>query len=240
MNPDKPHILHDFDTAIQSLRAEVLTMAMLARQNVERALRGLYARDIDLCRAVIADDNEVDDLERKVDQHGMELLVRFHPVASDLRLVLAAMKMSTNLERISDHAVNIAKRARKICVRPELAESKLIEPLHGIADELLRDSVAAFTDRDSTLGASLKDRDKELDRMHKRLIASLSARLEEANGRAEDFLHLIFIARSLERIGDLAVNIGEEAVFLDSAKDIRHEKRLHQTQAQPPSEEAAG
>jgi phosphate transport system protein len=230
------HILSSFENALRSLRGEVLAMASIARRNLENAARGLAGRDVELCRSVIADDTEVDEFERKIDHLGMEILVRFNPVASDLRLVITAMKMSTNLERISDHAVNIAKRARKIAAREELPESQLVEPLHALADGLLRDAVAAFTDRDSALGASLKERDKELDRLHKRLIASLSSRLEEAHGRSEDFLHLIFIARSLERVGDLAVNIGEEAVFLDSARDIRHEKRLQPPPAEPAPE----
>jgi phosphate transport system protein len=154
----------------------------------------------------------------------METLVRFHPVASDLRQVITSMKVAANLERISDHAVNIAKRARKMLSRPECPEVPFIEPLYALADQQVRDALSAYTDRNSELGQSLQLRDKELDRMHKRLIATFSARLEEGGAGTEDFLHLIFVARSLERIGDLAVNIGEDAVFLDSARDIRHEK----------------
>ena len=83
----------------------------------------------------------------------------------------------------------------------------------------------AYTDANTELGEGLKARDKELDRLHKQMIASLSGRLEDSNGRSENLLHLIFVARSIERIGDLAVNIGEDAVFLGEARDIRHEHR---------------
>ncbi len=200
-------------------------MASLTRQNLERAMRALLERDIDLARAVIADDADVDDLERKIDQSGMSILVRFHPVASDLRLVITSMKMAHNLERISDHAVSIAKRAKKICKAPPLDEAGLTEPLYSLADKLLRDALLAYTDSNAELGESLKARDKELDRLHKQMIASLSARLEDSNGRSENLLHLIFVARSIERIGDLAVNMGEDAVFLGEARDIRHEYR---------------
>jgi phosphate transport system protein len=219
------HIFRDFDKAMESLKGEVLTMASLARQNLEKAMRSLLERDIDLARTVIADDSDVDDLERKIDQAGMEILVRFHPVASDLRLVITSMKMAHNLERISDHAVNIAKRSKKICKASPLEEAALSEPLYSLADKLLRDSLMAYTDANSELGAGLKSRDRELDRLHKQMIASLSARLEDSNGRAENLLHLIFVARSIERIGDLAVNMGEDAVFLGEARDIRHEHR---------------
>lgn len=224
MHSDTPHILREFDQAFGALRAEVIAMAGQARLNLERAMEGLLKRDLDRCKAVVADDDEVDDAELRIDRIGMETLVRFHPVASDLRLVITSMKVAANLERISDHAVNIAKRARKMLTRPECPEITFIEPLYALADQQVRDALSAYTDRNAELGQSLQLRDKELDRMHKRLIATFSARLEEGGEKAEDFLHLIFVARSLERIGDLAVNIGEDAVYLDSARDIRHEK----------------
>jgi len=219
------HIFREFDKAIETLKGEVLLMASLARQNLERAMRSLLERDIDLARTVIADDSDVDDLERKIDQSGLEILVRFHPVASDLRLVITSMKMAHNLERISDHAVSIAKRSKKICKNSPLEEAGLAEPLYSMADGLLRDALMAYTDSNAELGEGLKARDKDLDRLHKQMISSLSGRLEDSNGRSENLLHLIFVARSIERIGDLAVNMGEDAVFLGEARDIRHEYR---------------
>ncbi len=224
------HIFRDFDKAIDALKGEVITMASLARQNLERAMRSLLERDIDLARTVIADDSDVDDLERKIDQAGMDILVRFHPMASDLRLVITSMKMAHNLERISDHAVTIAKRSKKICKSSPLEEASLAEPLYSMADSILRDALTAYTDSNAELGESLKARDKELDQLHKQMISSLSARLEDSNGRAENLLHLIFVARSIERIGDLAVNMGEDAVFLGEARDIRHDHRKPSSQ----------
>lgn len=225
MHSETPHIIREFDQAIRTLRNEVLSMAGQARINLERAVGALFDRNVDICKGVIADDNDVDEAERKIDGGGMEILVRFHPVASDLRLVITSMKVAANLERISDHAVNIAKRAKKMAQRHETDEANLIEPLYSQADALFRDAMTAFTDRNSALGASLKERDKELDRQHKRVVATLSSLLEQGGEKAEDYLHLIFVARSLERVGDLAVNIGEDAVFLDSAQDIRYDKR---------------
>ncbi len=216
------HILKDFDHAMNTLRGEVLTMAGLARVNLERAMQALFDRNLELANAVIADDNEVDELERRVDQLGMDVLVRFHPVASDLRLVVTAMKISMNLERISDHAVNIAKRSRKLCAAPVLPDVNLLEPLYTLADHLLRDAISAFSDRNATLGESLHARDKELDRLHRDATATFGSRIEES-GRSEEYLHLILIVRSLERVGDMASNIGENAVFLDVARDIRHD-----------------
>ncbi len=217
------HILRDFDLAISTLRNEVLTMAGKARHNLERAIRALLERNVELANAVIADDDEVDDCERKIDQLGMEILVRFHPVATDLRLVVSSMKISMNLERIADHATNIAKRAKKLSAGYDLPDATLIEPLYTLADHLLRDAISAYSDRNGTLGASLHSRDKELDRMHDAATATFGSRIEQSNGRSEDYLHLILVTRSLERVGDLATNIGEDAVFVDVARDLRHE-----------------
>ncbi len=220
-----PHILHDFDQAISALRGEVIAMAGKARHNLERAVHALLTRNAELANAVIADDDEVDEHERHIDQLGMEILVRFHPMASDLRMVVSSMKISMNLERISDHATNIAKRARKMSTSPELPDTTLIEPLYTMADHLLRDAVSAYTDHNAALGASLHARDKELDRLHKESTTTFSSRLEQNTGRSEDYLHLILVTRSLERVGDLAVNIGEDSVFLEAARDLRHESK---------------
>ncbi len=205
------------------MRAEVVAMAGKARHNLERAVRSLLERNIELANAVIADDDEVDEHERHIDQLGMEILVRFHPMATDLRLVVSSMKISMNLERVADHATSIARRAKKISAGQELQDTTLIEPLYTLADHLLRDSITAYSDQNVTLGAALHLRDKDLDRMYHEATATFGARIEQRSGRCQDYLHLILIIRSLERVGDLAVNIGEDAVFLGAARDLRHE-----------------
>lgn len=222
MSRQSPHILQDFEQAINTLRSEVVAMAGKTRHNLERAVRSLLERNAELANAVIVEDDEIDEAERIIDRMGMGILVRFHPMAGDLRMVVSSMKISMNLERISDHARSIAKRARKVSASQELQESLLIEPIYTLADELLRDAITSYTEADVNLGAELHGRDKELDRAHKKATAIFGDRIESADGRSQDYLHLIFIVRSLERIGDLAVNIGEDAVFAEAAKDLRH------------------
>lgn len=217
-----PHGLADFDGALLELRDEVLLMGSLANQNVNRSIRALLERDPELCKRVIAADSEVDEAERRIDRMGMNAIVRFHPVATDLRAILASMKISTNLERISDHSVGIAKRVRKILRTSELPEVTFAELLYGKASVLLNDAITAFADRNVTLGAGLEIRDKDLDRSFKRTTSNLTRRMGESPELLEPYLHLIFILRSLERIGDLAVNVGEDSVFMEAAKDIRH------------------
>ena len=221
-----PHILKDFDHSITSLKGEVLTMAGRVRNNLERAIRSFLERNNELANSVIADDDEVDEQERLIDQLGMDILVKYHPMATDLRLVVSSMKISMNLERISDHATNISKRAKKINATRELHDVTLIEPLYTLADHLLRDAISSYSDGNATLGASLHARDKELDRMHHQATEHYGARLEETRGRCQEYLHLILIVRSLERVGDLASNIGEDAVYLEQATDLRHKSKL--------------
>lgn len=220
--PNAPHIIKDFDLALTALKSDVLKMAAHTRRNVEGAVQALLTRNLELANSVIADDDQVDDLERLIDKMGMDLLVKYHPMASDLRLVVSSMKICSNLERISDHATTIAKRAKKIMASPEMPEVTLIEPLYTLADQLLRDAISSYSDGDTSLGASLHARDKELDRLHHDVTAQYGARIEETQNRSQDYVHLIFIVRSLERVGDLASNIGEDSVYLEAATDLRH------------------
>ncbi|MFK7851266.1 MAG: phosphate signaling complex protein PhoU [Akkermansiaceae bacterium] len=220
-----PHIIKDFDNSLKELKEGVLSMAAKTRHNLERSIQALLKRDSELANSAIADDDEVDELEREIDRRGMDILVKYQPVATDLRFVISSMKISTNLERISDHAVNIAKRARKVITTPELPDVTLVEPVYAMADTLLRDAVSSFSDGDSPLGASLHARDKELDQLYKSATTQYGNRIEDTEGRSKEYLHLIFIARSLERIGDLACNIGEDAVYFERAKDLRHKSK---------------
>src|SRR5947207_10974195 len=120
------HILGTFDEALASLRNNVLMMAGLAERSLDRAIKGLLQRDDDLCANAIADDEEIDQLEKQIDKDGVDVLLRFQPVASDLRRVVVAMKLSPNIERVADQATNIARRARKLNQHPPLSETELI------------------------------------------------------------------------------------------------------------------
>src|SRR5713101_5996712 len=127
------HILGTFDEALASLRNNVLMMAGLTERSLDRAMKGLFQRDDDLCANAIADDEEIDQLEKQIDKDGVDVLMRFQPLASDLRRVVSAMKLSSNLERMADQATNIARRARKLNRHPPLPEMELIAPMHAQA-----------------------------------------------------------------------------------------------------------
>lgn len=216
------HTLGDFDDALRSLRDTVLMMASLTERLLGAAGGGLFTRDFEACERAIADDSEIDSLEKSVDEAGVAILVRFQPLANDLREVVSAMKMGGNLERVGDQAVSIARRARRLNESPRLPETSPFEDLYHRATAILHDSIRSFADRDEDLGRSLKPRDRELDALQHRLIERLTERMAEDPARIKDYLDLVLIARNIERIGDHAVNIAEDAVFAASAEDIRH------------------
>ena len=174
----------------------------------------------------ISDESEIDLLEKKVDRDGVEILRRFQPVASDLRQVVSNMKVGGNLERIADQAVKIARRSRKLTLEPELDEAIALGPMFIEAITLFRDSVRAYADADAALARTLRRRDREIDRMNHDIADDLTAKMAERPDRIADYLELLFIARHLERVGDHAKNIGEDAVYTAEAKDIRHPNNL--------------
>ena len=217
------HILGTFDEALASLRNNVLMMASLTTRSLDNALNGLQQRDDDLCAITIADDEEIDQLEKQIDKDGIELLLRFQPVASDLRRVVSAMKLCSNLERMGDQAVSIARKARKLNQHPALPEAALIEPMRELAMKMFRDSVDAYVREDVELGRGLKARDKELDELNATTSRKLIERMAQDAEQLRGYLNLMFIARHLERVGDHATNIAEDAVFAAAAEDIRHQ-----------------
>src|SRR6202048_3469601 len=149
------HILGTFDESLAALRNNVLMMAGLTERSLERAMKGLVDRNDDLCANAIADDEEIDQLEKQIDKDGVDVLLRFQPVASDLRRVVSAMKLSPNIERVGDQATNIARRARKLNKHPALPEVEIITPIQAHAMAMFKDSIDAFVREDVDLGRAV-------------------------------------------------------------------------------------
>lgn len=217
------HILGTFDDALATLRNNVLMMSSLTERSLERAITGLLQRDDELCAIAIADDEEIDQLEKQVDKDGIDLLLRFQPVASDLRRVVSAMKLSSNLERMADQGTNIARRARKLNRHPALPEAELIRPMYVHAMAMFKDSIDAFIREDVQLARSVVPRDQALDEMNSSASRRLIERMAEDPSQLRGYLNLIFVSRCLERVGDHATNMAEDAVYAAAAEDIRHQ-----------------
>jgi phosphate transport system protein len=217
------HILGTFDESLAALRNNVLMMAGLTERSLERAMKGLVNRDDNICATAIADDEEIDQLEKLIDKDGVDILLRFQPVASDLRRVVAAMKLSSNLERMADMATTIARRARKLNQHPPLAEVELIRPMYDHAMSMFKDSVDAFAREDVELARAVVPRDQKLDDLNRMASHKLVDRMAQDPDQLRGYLNLIFVGRCLERVGDHATNIAEDAVYAAAAEDIRHQ-----------------
>ena len=217
------HILKNYDDDLNALKDSVVQMGALALTGLENSIQCLLGGNLELCADVIAEDEVIDNQEKKIDEQGMSILLRFNPVASDLRLVLSSINICRSLERIGDHAVNVAKRSRKILKSGQLNQVRLIEPVYTATEEIVSASLRAYSDVDEEQARKVIELDAKIDKLNRALGKSLTNQIADGAQATDTLLNIIFISRSLERIGDLSVNIAEDIVFITSAEDIRHQ-----------------
>lgn len=210
-----------FDHDLAELKEKLLTMASHAEKAVNDSMNALANRDLDLALQVKANDEVLDRYEIEIDEMAITLLAKA-PLASDLRLVTVAMKISQNLERVGDEAAKVAKRARDLSKEPPLKLTLELSRMAGLALGLLKAALDAFVNRDSAAARTLIPRDKEVDLLHKQIQQQLIGHMKEHPDNIARSLHFLVAAKSLERIADHATNIAEEVVYLYEAQDIRH------------------
>jgi phosphate transport system protein len=199
----------------------VLRMASHAETSVKRAVEALTTRDLDLAISVRADDEFIDRLEIEVDETAIRLLAKA-PLASDLRLITVAMKISQNLERVADEATKIAKRAQDLMQDPPLKLSIAIPTMADQALQMLKQALDDFVNLDAASARALIPRDKQVDALNKEVHRHLANQMIQSPETINRCLHLMVVAKSLERIADHAKNVAEEVVYLCEAEDIRH------------------
>ncbi len=220
----------NFDEELQLLKDKLLTMASHADTAVARAIRALVERDDELARRVEEDDNLLDQLEIKIDDIAIHLL-SMAPVASTLRLITVAMKISQNLERVGDEAVKIARHAIKLNTEPQLKPYVDLPLMARMSLEMLRGALDAFVSRQPDAARAIIPNDKKVDLLNGQLHRELSSFMVESPANISRCLSLMAISRSLERVADHATNIAEEVVYLYEACDIRHSKdQLNETE----------
>jgi phosphate transport system protein len=210
-----------FEAGIDNLRQKLLVMASHAEKAVNESVQSLMQRDHDLALRVRTDDDVIDKFEVEIDELAILLLTKA-PLASNLRLVTVAMKISQNLERIGDEATKIAKRARDLSQEPPVKIQLELPRMAGLALAMVKDALDAFVHRDSAAARAIIPRDKEVDALNKQMHQQLAQHMMENPDTIARCLHWIVAAKSLERIADHAKNIAEEVVYLCEAQDIRH------------------
>lgn len=212
MNHDA-HTLREFDAALTSLNTHLLQMAYKAQSALDLAVAGLLQQDEDSANQAIADDEELDELEMAVDREGMHLLAFFSPVASDLRVVLASIRLSAIYERMGDESVTIAKRANKLNKRPRLREAGLVEPVYRELAEQFRAVNKAVSSWDAPALASLAPGLASLAEKTGTLTETFARLPEHYRDNLASVADLIFIGRSLERIAEGLQKVAAEALY---------------------------
>jgi len=210
-----------FEMGLEALRQKILLMASRAETAVNQSVQALVQRDYDLAVRVREDDNIIDQFEVEIDEMAIVLLTKA-PLASNLRLITVAMKVSQNLERIGDEATKIAKRARDLAQEPPVKINLEVNRMASLSLAMVKDALDAFVHRDSTAARAIVPRDKEVDALNREMHQALAQHMMANPDTIARCLHWIVAAKSLERIADHAKNIAEEVVFLCEAQDIRH------------------
>lgn len=212
-----------FHDQLAHLKQRLLDMSDLATSLLDLSVDALLSRDASLAEAVLSGDHELDAIELEVEDQAIGLLALQQPMARDLRFIIASIKVSNDLERVGDHAVNIAQSASRLA-----ALSTVITPDPEIGEmarrarQMLRDSLTAFVRADGALGRDVCRADDEVDAMHNSIFRILVTHMMEDARTITPSLELFLVSRNLERVADLATNIGEDAVFLAEGKQIKH------------------
>jgi phosphate transport system protein len=204
-------------------------MGGAAEEQVRIAMKGLVERDRDLMDRVTTGDGTLNRLHIEIDNRCFTLLALHQPMAVDLRVIVAAVKINTDLERVGDLAVNIAEAARQYVAHPPVKKLIDIPRMAGIAQTMLREALDAFVRRDVLLAQRVLDQDDLLDDLKTQIFRELITYMLQDPSTIEPALGLILISRHLERIGDHATNVAEDVIFMVSAKDVRHHAADGQT-----------
>ena len=215
-------MLRHFDEELATLKSKLLQMGALVEEQIREALRALVDRDEDLARKVIVNDRRVNTLDVEIDEACLELLALFKPAARDLRFITTAMKISTELERMSDLAENICERAIELNEEPQLKPYIDIPRMADKAMRMVWNSLDAFVKWDSELARKVLDNDDEVDELTEQIFRELLSFMIENPQTIPRAMRLSFIAKYIERIADHATNIGELVVYMVEGRIIRH------------------
>jgi len=215
-------ITRHFDRELGNLKQDLLRMAALAETAVGKSVESVTNRDSDRAREVIIDDITLNRMELAIEEQAFKLLALRQPVATDLRLTVAAMRIATELERIGDQAVNIAERALELNSRPPLELPIDLKLMAQLALGMVRTSIDAFVNQDPKLALQVCQRDVEVDILDDEYIQKLLDSMIQESRWVTRLHHFIIVVRNLERIADLATNIAEDIVFIVEGRVIKH------------------
>jgi len=218
-----------FQEELEQLKTRLLEMGGLAEEQVRLSVKGIVDRDRELVERVLLADEPINKLHIEIDGRCFTLLALHQPMAVDLRAIVSAVKINTDLERVGDLAINIAEAARRYALHPPVKKLIDIPQMAEIAQRMLRDALDAFVRRDVALAQHVLDEDDKLDSLKTQIFRELLTYMLQDPATIEPALDLILVSRHLERIGDHATNIAEDVIFMVSARDVRHHAGENQT-----------
>jgi len=214
--------MRPFEDEFQSLSDSLKEMGALVAHSVQRSVLSLVEKDPDYAHQVIRDESRIDQMEIRIEDMATSLIVREQPVARDMRLVVSAIKITTDLERMGDLAVHIAERAMSLMSQPPLPEDINFGEITSIVESMVLGSLDAFVKRDPQLARGIMEMDDAVDTARTRIQQQLVELMQKEPSTIPRALDYLIVARKLERIGDHATNIAEDVIFLTQGVDIRH------------------
>jgi phosphate transport system protein len=220
-----------FDEELEGLKHQLLKMGGHAELMVEEAVKALVRNEPAVINSVMAHETIVNQLQISIDEDCLRLLALYQPAAGDLRFLLGVAKINTELERLGDHAVNIAEIVRRLLGEPQVKPFDVIPQMVNVAVAMAKNSLHAFVNRDVGRAREVLLRDDTLDDLRDRIIAELIGYMQRDPATIVRAVNLISVAKNLERIGDLATNIAEDVIFVVEGKDVRHQFGKH---VEPP------
>ena len=215
-------VVRHFQEELEALQGRLLEMGGLAEERVRAAVQCLVTRDDALILKVLRGDEPINQLHIEVDDRCFRLLALHQPMATDLRAIVAAVKINTDLERVGDLAVNIAEAAHRYAMHPPVKKLVDIPKMGEIAQSMLRDALDAYVHRDTALAQRVLNEDDQLDQLKTEVFRELLTYMLNDHATVEPALDLILVSRHLERIGDHATNVAEDVIFMVAALDVRH------------------
>lgn len=208
------HIVKSYDAELDRINGEIERMGQMALAQIEAAIDVLTRRDSKAAERVVMNDDAIDDLERILSNDVLRVLALRQPMARDLREVYAALRIASDIERVGDYASNMAKRSMALNQSAPVTPASGLPALVSLAAGLFRDALAAYHNRDADAAMAVRNRDIELDQAYTRLFRELLTYMAEDPKQITPCIHLLFVAKNMERIGDHATNIAESTWFL--------------------------
>lgn len=212
------------DDELRTLRDLLVEMSDLVDEQLAGAIDAVSTCNVEQAEAIRRRDDEVDAMELKIDHQCERILALHTPVAVDLRLIITAVKVNTDLERIGDHAKNMAKSTQRLANCSDLIARTRIQEMADAARRILHEAHDAFVKRDRLLARKVLNHDRQVDRLHQETLAAVAKLVLENPSNADVLVHLVTMSKSIERIADHAKNIAERVVFLVEGIDIRHRR----------------